>query len=359
LSLVLLGDLMLGRIVNDALTKHDRQQVWGNFLPLLRGTEGSEQLVGGNLECAVTYHNEKYPKQFNFRLLPSNVDVLREASIDYVSLANNHILDYCVPGLIESVKVLKDEGIKFSGAGLKPDAQAPAYIQKGGYRFAIFSYSDHYHFWAATEKNPGINFVDPGNYDRTELQYQFSYAREQVDFVVVFIHWGPNWQWTPNDKIVDLGHALIDCGADIVFGHSSHHIQGVEVYNGHPIIYGAGGFIDDYAIDKHYRNDLGFMYRIQIFNNNLQRLELFPSKITHIKQGFGSNPPYISKVNRATGRDQSWVCSKMKQLSTAFGTKVDDLPGDGLIVQFGTPVEPTEKQFTPSADDATQCKGDR
>ena len=86
-------------------------------------------------------------------------DADREASIEYVSLANNHILDYCAPGLIESLRVLKDEGVKFSGAGLKSEAQAPAYVQKGDYRFAIFSYSDHYDFWAATEK---VNYARLG-----------------------------------------------------------------------------------------------------------------------------------------------------------------------------------------------------
>ncbi|CAD7695056.1 unnamed protein product [Ostreobium quekettii] len=261
----------------------------------------------------------------------------REASIEYVSLANNHILDYGVPGLRESINVLKANGISFSGAGDLLEAQAPAFVQKPGCRLAFFSFSDHYDYWAATDKEPGINFIDPQEYDASQLKILFSHARSNADIIVVFVHWGPNWQWQPSDEIVALGHAFIDNDADVVFGHSAHHVQGVEVYKGHPIMYGAGGFIDDYATDDQYRNDLGFLYRVKIVDNLLDRLELLPSKRTHTWQRPGDDPPYISKVSRAKGKDKDWVCSKMKELSAAFGTKVEDLPNrEGLVIALGS-----------------------
>ena len=51
----------------------------------------------------------------------------------------------------------------------------------------------------------------------------------------------------PRRSIQRLGHDFIDLGASAVFGHSAHHVQGIEVYRGCPIVYGAGGFLDDYA----------------------------------------------------------------------------------------------------------------
>lgn len=63
---------------------------------------------------------------------------------------------------------------------------------------------------------------------------------------VVFVHWGPNWAWHPSPAIQALGRALVDAGADVVLGSSAHHVQGVQVYRGRPIIYGAGALVDDY-----------------------------------------------------------------------------------------------------------------
>jgi len=52
-------------------------------------------------------------------------------------------------------------------------------------------------------------------------------AKEEkaVDFIVVSIHWGPNWSWHPSDTVCSLAHDFASNGADIIFGHSSHHIQ--------------------------------------------------------------------------------------------------------------------------------------
>lgn len=56
LALVLVGDVMLGRSVNEALTKHGLRHVWGNFQQFLNGGMGENQIVAGNLECASTHH---------------------------------------------------------------------------------------------------------------------------------------------------------------------------------------------------------------------------------------------------------------------------------------------------------------
>lgn len=88
-------------------------------------------------------------------------------------------------------------------------------------------------------------------------------AKLRSHFVVFSFHWGPNYQWHPDASIIRLAHALIDLGVDLVHGHSSHHVQGIELYKGRPIFYGCGDFIDDYAVSEVYRNDLGFLYRLE------------------------------------------------------------------------------------------------
>ena len=60
-----------------------------------------------------------------------------------------------------------------------------------------------------------------------------------------------------------IAHYLIDdCGIDLIHGHSSHHIQGVETYKGKLIIYGCGDFVDDYALTPTYRNDLSAVWYV-------------------------------------------------------------------------------------------------
>ena len=79
-------------------------------------------------------------------------------------------------------------------------------------------------------------------------------AKANSDFVLFSFHWGPNYQWYPNFKIRRLAWKLIDMGVDLIHGHSSHHVQGIEIYKGKPIFYGMGDFLDDYAVDATFRN---------------------------------------------------------------------------------------------------------
>jgi poly-gamma-glutamate synthesis protein (capsule biosynthesis protein) len=260
LTLVLLGDIMLGRLVDDSFTcdASRKTAAFGNVLPYLHSLDPASTIIAGNLECAITGHNQPTPKAFNFKLSPSNADVLQQLHLNFVATANNHVLDYGQPGLKETNEVLDHLGIQHSGSGTQPTAAHPAVVDTPcGHRVAFLSYSDHYADWAATETTPGINFINPEGYDERQLQQQVAAARAAgPDLVVVMIHWGPNWRWQPDVHLRQLGRAFLAAGADIVFGTSPHHIQGVEVIGQKALIYSGGSFIDDYAGDGHYRNDL-------------------------------------------------------------------------------------------------------
>ncbi|KAL4451871.1 hypothetical protein ABPG75_007533 [Micractinium tetrahymenae] len=337
LALVMLGDCMLGRVVDESLTALPGQleRVWGDTLPLLRGgmaRPGEGQLVAANLECAVTDEEKKDEKEFNFRLSPANAAALTNAHLAFVSLANNHSLDYREAGLAETQRVLHASGIVYAGVGRPAEAAAPALLERAGLKLAFLSYSDHYDRWAATDDRSGINYIDPEGFSEATLAAQLAAAREAgADLVVVFIHWGPNWRWLPSAAIRRLGRAFIDCGADIVFGHSSHHIQGIEVYRQRPIVYGAGGFVDDYRLDEDFRNDLGFLYCCHISDGIPAELELVPTRIVHTGQSSGQ-PRYLSEVRTATKRDARWLRSRLRELCRVLGTRVFDGQGERLAI---------------------------
>jgi len=142
-TLTFLGDLMLGRLIDQLLPDHvhepeesrhvvsfrrshthlqnyNHATPWGNTLSLLKASD----LVLGNLETAATTHDTKWPdKVFNYRMHPANIACLKVARVDYVSLANNHTLDFGREGLFETAKVLEQAGIAWAGAGRGRDAR--------------------------------------------------------------------------------------------------------------------------------------------------------------------------------------------------------------------------------------------
>jgi len=363
IKLLFVGDVMLGRLVNEAFKypfkaagsndyEHARMILkrrgvslppegldwdypWGNTLNIFK----SSDLRIINLETCITTGSEKFPgKVFNYRMHPGNVDILKVAQIDYCSLANNHIIDYGIPGMFESMETLKSANIKFAGVGSNiAEAMKPAFVSAKGKTFAIFSFSDHGcgsekpghpDLWAAEKNKPGFNFIDVSRYDTKNdpLNLRKLLAapkvEKQADAVVFSIHWGPNYSWMPKFTIANLAHFLIDeCGVDIIHGHSSHHIQGIEIYKGKPIIYGCGDFIDDYSIDKEFRNDRGLVYVVNLDEKLLkfESINLYPTVI----DGF--------QAKLALDIDYKWVSQKMISLCGLFGTKVIEHATDHML----------------------------
>lgn len=128
-----------------------------------------------------------------------------------------------------------------------------------------------------------------------------------------FVCLGPNY----------LKHFFVQ--VDVVYGHSSHHIKGVEVYNGKLIAYGCGDFLTDYeGIEGGYdtlgfRDDLSLMYFVDldVSSGNLSRLQFFPMRLKHMQ------------VRRAIGSDEQWLFNNMKRQCQKFGTDIERLSENG------------------------------
>src|SRR5918997_633403 len=129
ITVALVGDVMLGRRVNDALRTLRPEQPWGDVLPLLV----SADLRIVNLECAITDHKQPWtrtPKVFHFRADPSAIEVLRAARVDVCSLANNHTLDFEERGLLDTLEHLEAASIPYAGGGRnQEEAAQPALLR--------------------------------------------------------------------------------------------------------------------------------------------------------------------------------------------------------------------------------------
>jgi poly-gamma-glutamate capsule biosynthesis protein CapA/YwtB (metallophosphatase superfamily) len=104
-------------------------------------------------------------------------------------------------------------------------------------------------------------------------------TKESVDFLIVSAHWGPNWGHHPPAEQIPFAHALIDAGADVIFGHSGHVVRGIELYKEKPILYCTGNFIDDYAVDERERNDQSFLFMVETDGQTIVHLLLYPTVI--------------------------------------------------------------------------------
>lgn len=275
------GDVMLGRLVNSVLDNKGYAYVWGDTIDIIRNADLS--LI--NLECVVSSKGAEWTKtfkMFHFRANPDAIKVLKTASIDYVSLANNHTMDYGEEALQEMLELLDNNQIQHSGAGMNlKEATDCAILNVGSKKVAVLSLTDNQPEWEASPTSPGINYIPLSldGYYSDRLKSYIQYARKNADIVVGSYHVGPHFREFPSSEYVICAHWLIDLGVDIYWGHSNHMPQGIEIYKDKPILYDSGDFIDDYAIDRYYRNDLSFLFLIDIEGTSPKSIELVPVRI--------------------------------------------------------------------------------
>ncbi|MUW14621.1 CapA family protein [Halorubrum sp. CBA1125] len=316
------GDLMLGRSVTDRWADADDPGgVWGSTLPRLRDLDG----LVGNLECCVSDRGERWPdKVYYFRAPPSfAVPALEAAGVSFVSLANNHILDYREPALRDTRAHLADAGIARAGAGRNADvAREPAVFEAGDLTVAGFGLTDQSTAFAATDADPGTAFArfDPSVAETRELVGDIldRVAERDPDLVVASLHWGPNWETEPRAVHERFGRWLVEQGVDVVHGHSAHVLQGVEVYRGRPIIYDAGDFVDDYISYRDREgvyNKRSALFELVVRDGDLDELGVVPIEIVD------------EAATLADGEVAEWVFDTLAERSRAFGTDVERAEG--------------------------------
>lgn len=321
MKIAFVGDVMLGRLVNKMLKGCDPAYPWGNTLSILQNAD----LRICNFECVLSDVGNPWsatPKVFHFRSDEKNVKTLQIAKMNIVSLANNHVLDYEYEAMQRMLNILDEQGILHSGAGNDlSEASKPALCQIKEQKIAFIAFTDNEPDWASQENKPGVLYIPTDINDRRMQDFlkHIEHLRNTVDFLIVSAHWGPNWGYYPPRDHVSIGHALIDAGADLIFGHSGHVFRGIEVYKNRPIIYSAGDFIDDYAVDEIEKNDESFIFVLEKEEDTSLRLYLYPTCITQFQ------------VNLASSHRQKAILSKMENLCQDLGTKLKCFPNYAIL----------------------------
>ncbi|WP_026841645.1 CapA family protein [Citrifermentans bremense] len=313
--------------------------LWGDAIEIFRRLRPDVKLI--NLETSVTTSEEFWPdKGINYRMHPRNFPAITAAGIDVCALANNHVMDWGYRGLEETLRTLKESGVRCAGAGLDlSSAAGPATVSVPGKgRVHVFSLGDASSGipseWGAGKEMAGVNLL-PDLSDRTadRLRESVRQVKREGDLVVASIHWGGNWGFEIPPEQVAFAHRLIDsAGVDLIHGHSSHHVKGIEVYRGKLIIYGCGDFLTDYEGirgKEAYHGDLGFMYFADVEGKTgeLKELRLIPTRVRKFQ------------VVRVSGADSRWLRDTMNLQGKGFGTHVEETEDQTLLLRWAQTVK--------------------
>ncbi len=310
MKILFVGDVMLGRLVNEELKHKSAEYPWGDTLPLFQQAE----LRICNLECVISNVGEPWstsPKVFHFRTDEKNIETLKSADINIISAANNHVLDYGYEALHRMLKIFKDNNLHYSGVGINAvEAIKPTNIDINSHKIAFIAITDNEAQWEAGPNMPGVAYI-PINVNDNRAISLFNLIQKiksEVNVLIISAHWGGNWGYEPPFDHVLFAHRLIDAGADIIFGHSCHIFRGIEFYKRKPIIYSAGDFIDDYAIDEIEQNDESFIFIVELDSQKITRLLLYPTIIKDFQ------------ARLAKGFKQQKIIAKMQQLCINLNT---------------------------------------
>ena len=249
----------------DVLEQYGHDYFFQNVKPLLLDSD----LVIANLETPLIDAKNTSRPQFSFS--PGNryrnkqgrfqhwsdktktVEYLKKYNILNVSLANNHMLDYGVDGLNQTLDALKDAGIRFFGAGANRRQAGKPYtknifIGDKMVKLAVISafeyregYDKDFSFYAEDRKG-GVNRLSISTIRRKIKKLREDHGNDV--FVAVLPHWGGarNYGWKTGGQ-TEVGHRLVDAGADIVIGSGPHNFQEIEEYKGRLILYSIGNFM--------------------------------------------------------------------------------------------------------------------
>ncbi len=299
------GDIMLAGSGAPYFRKQGYDYPFAATLDILQQGD----VVTGNLEAPIARSGEEFTgKKYRFRTDPAAAPALKRAGFTHLSLANNHIMDFGAPALQQTMELLDNHDIAFTGAG--PDlnsARSERIIVVKETRIAFLSYSLTYpEEFFATRIRPG---TAPGHLPF--VTRDIARVKPLADYVIVSFHWGEELSNYPKEYQKRAAHQAIDSGADIILGHHPHVMQGVEYYREGVIFYSLGNFVFG-SQSKH--SDRSMIARITL-DDGIKEVEIIPLNVLNSEVHF--QPKVLS------GDFAADVARRLDSLSRNMGTRIE------------------------------------
>lgn len=307
------GDTTLGNYVGQGY-EWTFKQMWDevqdpgyffeNVLPIFE----ADDLTIVNLEGPLTTATVPREGQtYSISGDPSYVQVLTNGSVEAVSMANNHRLDYFEQGSADTVAAVEEAGIAYAYD------DKVAIVEIKGVRIGMVS----------------VNIIGMGSGVEKYIQSGFEKLDEEgVDLKFVMCHWGIEREYSPEWYQRKLGKKCIDWGADLVIGHHPHVIQGIEEYQGKYIIYSLGNFC--FGANKNPADkDCYIFQQTFVFEEGVRKEETEAKIIPcSISSQSGRND---YKPTPAEGEKATKILDRMKEYSKEFGITFDEEGNIGKI----------------------------
>jgi len=247
---------------------------------------------------------------------PALAPAMAKSGINVVTMANNHAGDMGDSGLLDSIRYCKQNGITVVGAGkdLKQARRGSVLTTKDGAKVAFLGFSDVLPAgYPATSTSPGTS---PGRADLSAVKAAIKAAKKRADYVIVGWHWNFEYKRAPSYLEESEGKAAIDAGADIVFAHHPHLLDGVEAYHGGLIFYSLGNLVFSGFSGETAET---ILVRAKVSADGIDA-QLVPVV------GGGSGVPSL-----ATGSEADSILQRFKGFSAALDTKVKISDGKGYV----------------------------
>lgn len=238
------GDVMLGDLpassafgVGSMIRKH------GPRFPfeLCKSAFDGSDIICGNLEVVLSrfdWKNDHFDS-VHLRAQPEALEGLKWVGFNVMTLANNHIMQHGRRALLETITLLRDNGIAYTGIqDQSVNIENFVSVEKRGAKIGFMGYNFR----------PPQYFVDPPmdvQGSRERILSDIESYRGKVDYLILSVHWGEEFVDFPSADQVKLGREFIDAGASVILGHHPHILQGIEVYKGRVIAYSLGDFVFD------------------------------------------------------------------------------------------------------------------
>ena len=275
----------------------------GYFLENVKELFSDDDMTIVNLEGVLTESTAIMPgRTYNISGPPEYVKILTEGSVEAVSMANNHRLDYGDNGTLDTVAALEQEQI-------------------------VYAYDNNVGMLELQDKEIKIGFVSVNavnNGAAVEQQVQEGLEKlkeDGADLLLVCCHWGIESDNFPNGVQQNLGHKCIDWGADLVIGHHPHVLQGIEEYNGKFILYSLGNF--SFGANRNPKDKDTMIYRQTFhFVDGVKQEDgearVIPCKVSSINDRNNYQP--------TPAMEEEWtrIIEKVNRFSEPFGVILDE-----------------------------------
>ncbi len=297
-TITLAGDTTLGstddlRKRDDSFERVAEEKGYGWFFSGLSDLFGSDDMTLINFEGTLTEATEKKEKKFNFKGPAAYTDILTLGSVEAVTVANNHTLDYGKQGREDTIANLENAGITVSGNGQL------GIFEKNGVKVGMTGYCFPY---------------TNGKKDITKDVKALREAGCQI--VIASFHWGSEYREDFTGEQRSIGRAAIKAGADFVVGHHPHIVQGIESYEDTYIAYSVGNLVFGGNVDPDDRDAAAIRLTFTVDEKKVTDMDMaiVPLRLTELADGTDYRPVV------ATGEEGERIVNRILRRSS----KMDD-----------------------------------